>query len=278
VSNDYTRPELLASTAWLAERLGDPDISIIDCDEFVGYQRLHIQGAVGLRVHHYLKEDNSATGHHLMDPGKFAKAMSSHGIGSGHTVIAYDNSGGLYAARLWWALDYYGHTACKVLNGGFRSWYLEGRPVTQDQPHVDRAEFRAGEPRADRLCTLDGVRAAIDDPNTVIWDVRSKEEHEGTDVRPNKRHGHIPGAVHMEWLDLLEPPVRSGMLLPADEISRRLTALGMTPDKRIVTHCQAGIRAAQGAFILRLMGYDGVSNYDASWNEWGNREDTPIVR
>jgi thiosulfate/3-mercaptopyruvate sulfurtransferase len=82
----------------------------------------------------------------------------------------------------------------------------------------------------------------------------------------------------MEWLDLLEPPVRSGTLLPPEEISRKLTALGITPSKQVVTHCQSGIRAAQGAFILRLMGYDRVSNYDASWNEWGNRDDTPIER
>jgi thiosulfate/3-mercaptopyruvate sulfurtransferase len=278
MTSDYPHPELLADTTWLAERLDDPSIRVVDCDELVGYQRLHIEGAVGLRVHHYLKEDNSATGHHLMGAGQFAQVMSAHGIGSEQTVVAYDNSGGLYAARLWWALDYYGHSACKVLNGGFRSWYLEGRQVTQDQPRVQRAEFQARSGKVDTLCSLEGVTAAIDDPNTVIWDVRSLEEHEGTDDRPNKRHGHIPGAVHMEWLELLEPPVRSGILLPAEEISRRLTALGITPDKRVVTHCQAGIRAAQGAYILRLMGYDDVSNYDASWNEWGNREDTPIVR
>jgi thiosulfate/3-mercaptopyruvate sulfurtransferase len=277
MTSDYPHPELLAATEWLADRLDDPTIRIVDCDEYAGYQRLHIKGAIGLRVHHYLKQDNTPTGHHLMDADKFANIMSSHGIGNEHAVVAYDNSGGLYAARLWWALDYYGHSACKVLNGGFRSWYLEGRPVTQEHPRVQRAEFKAGQPTGS-LCTLDGVKAAIDDPGTVIWDVRSKEEHEGTDDRPNKRHGHIPGAVHMEWLDLLEPPVRSGTLLPPEEISRRLTALGITPDKRVVTHCQAGIRAAQGAFILRLMGYDDVKNYDASWNEWGNRDDTPIER
>jgi thiosulfate/3-mercaptopyruvate sulfurtransferase len=278
MTSDYPHPELLASTEWLAERLDDPRLRIVDCDELVGYQRLHIRGAVGLRVHHYLKEDSTPTGRHLMGREKFAAVMSSHGIGSGHTIVAYDNSGGLYAARLWWALDYYGHTACKVLNGGFRSWYLEGRPVTQEQPHVERAEFIASTPRVESLCSLEGMKAAIDQPNTVIWDVRSKEEHAGTDDRPNKRHGRIPGAVHMEWLDLLEPPTRSGLLLPAEEIAGKLEGLGITKDKRVVTHCQAGIRAAQGAFVLRLMGYGDVSNYDASWNEWGNRDDTPIER
>jgi thiosulfate/3-mercaptopyruvate sulfurtransferase len=275
---EYPRAELLASTDWLAERLDDPGIRIVDCDELVGYQRLHVRGAIGIRTHHYLKDDGTATGLHLMDPDRFSRLMSSHGIGSNHTVVAYDNSGGLYAARLWWALDYYGHTACRVLNGGFRSWYLEERPVTQDQPHVERAEFNASPGADNTLCAIDDVKRAIDDPETIIWDVRSAEEHAGTDDRPNKRHGHIPGAVHMEWLDLTAPPIRSGLLREPDEISRKLTAIGITPDKRVITHCQAGIRAAHGMFLLRLMGYDRVGNYDASWQEWGNREDTPIVR
>jgi thiosulfate/3-mercaptopyruvate sulfurtransferase len=243
-----------------------------------GYQRLHISGAVGLRAHHYLKDDGTSKGLHLMGSDQFSRLMSSHGVGSNHTVVAYDNSGGLYAARLWWALDYYGHPACKVLNGGFRSWFLEGHPVTQDQPHVERADFKAGPGAGDTLCALDDVKGAIEDPDTIIWDVRSAAEHAGTDDRPNKRHGHIPGAVNLEWVELTEPPTRSGLFREPDEISRKLTAIGITPDKRVITHCQAGIRAAHGMFLLRLMGYDRVGNYDASWQEWGNREDTPIER
>src|SRR6266542_3119510 len=135
---EFAHPELLAETDWLAQHLDDPAIRIVDCDEFPAYQRLHIGGAVGLRVHHYLKGDDDV---HLMGPDRFAETMSKHGIGSEHTVVAYDGMGGLYAARLWWALDYYGHSNAKVLNGGFRKWFEEGQPVTADQPHVERAGF-----------------------------------------------------------------------------------------------------------------------------------------
>ena len=97
--------------------------------------------------------------------------------------------------------------------------------------------------------------------------------------RQNKHGGHIPGAANLEWLDLtVQPPVRSGLLLPATEIARKLAAIGVTPDKQVFTHCQAGIRAAQAVFVLRLMGYPRAANYDGSWSEWGNRDDTPIVR
>ena len=233
--SEYARSELLAETGWLAERLDDPSIRIVDCDEFPAYQRLNIPGAIGLKVHHYLKDP--ANPDHLMPPQMFEQVMSAHGIGSEHTVVAYDGMGGLYAARLWWALDYYGHSpqACKVLNGGFHKWFNEGRAVTAAQPHVERAQFRA-RPGSDCLCTLDEMKAAIDRDDVVIWDVRSGDEHTGEDQRQNKRGGHIPGAVHLEWLELTAPPVRSGVLLPAEEIRRKLEAAGITPEKQVLIH------------------------------------------
>lgn len=229
---EYARPELLAETEWLARHLADPSIRIVDCDELVGYQRLHIEGAVGIKVHHYLKDE---AGVHILGREQFEQVMSSHGIGSEHTVVAYDASGGLYAARLWWAMNYYGHTACKVLNGGFRKWFLEGRPVTMDQPHVEPATFSA-KAAADTICRLDDVAKAIGRDDVVIWDVRSTGEHTGDDPRQNKRGGHIPGAVNIEWLEMTAPPARSGLLLPADEIKRRLESAGITPDKMVYTH------------------------------------------
>lgn len=229
----YARPELLAETEWLAERLDDPTIRIVDCDELPAYERLHIPGSIGLKVHHYLKDPDRPD--HVMPPALFEQTMSAHGIGSQHTVVAYDSRGGLYAARLWWALDYYGHTKCKVLNGGFHKWFNEGRPVTRDQWEAPPAPFHA-RGGADTLCTIDDMKAAIGQADTVIWDVRSRDEHTGEDPRENKRAGHIPGAVNMEWLEMTAPPERSGLFLPADDIRRRLGTLGITPEKTVFTH------------------------------------------
>ncbi len=280
----YPNPDLLAETAWLTAHIGDPDVLVVDCDEFPAFTRLHIDGAVGLRTHHYFKEAGDSAsgpgiGTHLMDPERFAETMSRHGIGKDTQVIAYDNMGGLYAARLWWALDYHGHTNCRVLNGGFRKWYEEGHPVSMAMRHIDRARFTVRGVREDTCARLEDMRAAIDDDEAVIWDVRARAEYTGEDPRANKHGGHIPGAAHLEWLDVtVSPPVRSGLLLPADEIGRKLAAVGIVPEKRVITHCQAGIRAAQAVFVLRLMGYPRALNYDASWAEWGNRDDTPIEK
>ena len=228
----YARLEMLADTDWLADHLDDPSVIIVDCDEMPGYVRLHIQGAVGLRVHHYFKGEDSV---HLMPPDQFEQTMSRHGIGSDKTVVVYDAMGGVYAARLWWALDYYGHSNVKLLNGGFRKWHAEGRPTTFDRTRVERADFKVG-PGSDCLCTIDDVREAVDRDDIVIWDVRSKGEYTGEDSRQNKRGGRIPGAVHIEWLDMTAPPVPSGLLLPPDEMRAKLETLGITPEKTVYTH------------------------------------------
>ena len=225
---------MLAETGWLAERLDDASIRIVDCDEPAAYQRLHIPGAVGLKVHHYLKGPQEDS-HHIMPPEMFEEVMSAHGIGSHHLVVAYDGSGGKYAARLWWALDYYGHTDCRLLNGGFHKWFNERRPLTRDEPPVEPAPFRV-RPGRDCLCTLDDMRQAIAGEGVVIWDVRSRAEHTGEDPRENKRAGHMPGAVNLEWSELNAPPEWSGLLLPAEEIRRKLELAGVTPEKQVLTH------------------------------------------
>ncbi len=231
----FAHPELLATTEWLAQRLDDPSIRIVDCDEFAAYQRLHIPGAIGLKAHHYLKDPESPD--HLMPPDRFAQVMAEHGIGDGHTVVAYDGFGGLYAARLWWALDYYGRDDCRVLNGGFHRWLAEGRPLTRAQPSAIGGEAATFTVRAGRdcLCGREEVENAIGHEDTVIWDVRSAEEHTGENPRQNRFGGHIPGAVHLEWLDLTtggEAPE----LLPAEEIRRRLEAVGITPESEVLVH------------------------------------------
>ncbi len=230
----YPRPEMLAETGWLAEHLDDPSVRIVDCDDPAAYWRLHIPGAVGLQAHHYLKDPRDPV--HVMPPDVFAAAMSAHGIGDDTLVVAYDGSGGKYAARLWWTLEYYGHTRCKLLNGGFHKWLREGRPVTRDVPSIGPARFqvRSG---PDCLCTVDDVRDAVGRDDTAVWDVRSLAEHSGDDPRENRRAGHIPGAAHLEWLELTDaPPEWSGHLLPADEIRQRLEAAGITPDKQVYAH------------------------------------------
>ncbi len=201
--------------------------------------------------------------------------MKSLAIDDDTLVIAYDQATQA-AARMWWALNYYGHTNVKVLNGNWLQWVAEGRPIsTKMESPTTNKPFT---PKADEslYATAEYIMSKLDDPGVVVWDVRSDGEWDGSNTRGNKRQGHMPGAKHLEWTSSYEPD-EIKRWKSADALKTQLDAVGVTPDKEIVTVCQGGIRAAHALFTLKLLGYDNVRNYDGSFSDWGNRDDTPIV-
>jgi thiosulfate/3-mercaptopyruvate sulfurtransferase len=273
----HPHPELFVDTEWLASHREDPGIRIVDCDWPQGYAKAHIPGAVGHRnVNIFLKTGMRSPDDHellVMGPDQFAALAGQMGIGAETHVVAYDNRMGSYAARLVWTLALYGHTRASVVDGGWAKWLEEGRPVTQRFPRVEPTTFV---PRRDDswLATADHVKAAIGAPNSAILDVRAAGEFTGSDARGNRRRGHIPGAVHTEWSDLLGG--QDKVMRPANEVLAHLASLGVTPDKQVITHCQAGIRASHSWLVLRALGFGNVRMYDGSMAEWANRDDTAL--
>ena len=234
----YARPELLTETDWLEQHLHDPDVRIVDCDPFDVYRRAHIEGAVGIRVHHYIKQPE-----YPADPRKYPlvappdtvkEVMEGLGIGRGVRVVANDSNGSLWASRPWWVLNYYGHTDVTVLNGGWTKCFDEGRPVAIDAPKPPAAVF---DPRAnpDLVCTLEYGKANVGNPEVVYLDVRSDGEWTGANDRGNRRVGHVPGAVHLEWLDFLEDGGHK-TFKQAGELRALLERAGVPPDREVVTY------------------------------------------
>jgi thiosulfate/3-mercaptopyruvate sulfurtransferase len=227
---NYARAELLVDADWLQAHLEDPNLRIVDCDPPDAYRRVHIPGAVSPKDN-YLKNPDDRR--FIMTPEQFAAEMTRLGIGDETDVVAYD-AGSTTAGRLWWCLNYYGHTRVRVLNGGWNLWLKQGRPVTMAVPEV--AAPGAFTARADEsmYATAEQIMANLEKPEVVVLDVRSDGEWEGTNARGNKRAGHIPGAVHLEWTNNLTPDDEKRWK-SADELREMYAACGITPDKQIVT-------------------------------------------
>jgi len=229
----YSRPELLVDAAWVDAHKNDADVVIVDCEVDAAYSRGHIPGAV-LVPDNY--EKNPDTGRVLlMNPDQFKAMCEGLGIGDDTLVIAYDHSRSLTAARLWWALNTYGHTNVKILNGGWRAWIAHGGTVDFGRTTPKPATFT---PKRDdsKLATVDELKQAceVGGPGSVIWDVRSDGEWDGSNSRGNKRSGHVPGAVHLEWFNLIDSETNE--FKPAGEIRRILAGHGITPDKNVFTY------------------------------------------
>jgi thiosulfate/3-mercaptopyruvate sulfurtransferase len=285
-NDEWGRPDLLADPAWLWHHRDDADLRVIDCGSVTpswepgapaardDFERAHIPGALPLNVHNWIKDPGRPLS--VLGAERFAAAMEALGVSASTTVVAYDRVNGLYAARLWWALAYYGHDRTRVLDGGLARWLAEGRPVTARAGAApDPGRFVTDLQPALR-CTRLEILTQLDEPGFRVLDTRSDEEFVGTKSAGNRRVGHIPGAVHLDWREFLVAADRS-RLLPTGTLDAMLDAAGLKKGDEIVTYCQAGVRAAFAALALTALGWPRVRVYDESMAEWANRNDTPLT-
>ena len=199
--------------------------------------------------------------------------FSLRGVTPDRPVVVYEAKSGMRAARAFWFLEYLGHPNVRVLDGGVPAWTRAGLPLTTDAVAPTPSKWH-GEPHPDTLATWSQVNDRLGKMQTAIVDTRSDAEYYAEEVRA-KRGGAIPGAVHLEWTNNLTP---DGTYKSAADLKAMYEALGVTPDREVVTYCQGGYRAAHTYLALRLAGFPRVRNYTGSWKEWGDREDVPIEK
>ena len=277
----------LAEPRWLAARLDEPGIRVVDArfdvrpapggglepvPGRVGYEAGHVPGAVFLDLMgEFVDPDDPLR---VLRADRFEGLMGRLGIANDTEVVVYDDRGGLWAARLWWALRYYGHERVRLLDGGLARWRALGLPVERGGVAPPSASFRARvvpELRMERGQVL----AALSDPDVAIVDALPEPFYRGeARLYPHCRAGHIPGACNVPAPSLLDP--ERGTLLPADALEARFSRLGLRPERRIVTYCGGGVFASFVLLALASAGRRSVALYDASWAEWGADSALPV--
>lgn len=276
----------LASTDWLAERLGNPDLRLVDGswylptsgrDARTEYLAGHLPGAVFFDLD--AVSDRSSPLPHMLPPARqFAEQVGALGIGDGNDVVVYDGSGAnLSAARVWWMFRTFGHERVAVLDGGLPRWRAEGRPLELGEVSPPTAHFSARVIPAGAVRDLAAVRGVLERGEAQIVDMRSAGRFTGAEPepRPGLRGGHIPGSRNLPYSELVGT---DGTLLPADALRRRIAAAGIDPARPIVATCGSGVSACALLHALHLLGHRQASLYDGAWAEWAARDDMPVER
>jgi len=227
-----------------------------------------IPGAVFVDLERWLSGTGSpgAGRHPLPDPAVFAEGMCRAGISDGDTVVAYDDAGGVIAARLVWMLRATGHGAA-LLDGGIGAWV---GPLGAGDVRAIPGVFRARPWPQDRLASIDEVAAR----GALVLDARDRSRYRGQGDSVDARSGHIPGAVSLPCRENLDS---SGRFLAVPELSRRFEELGITPATPVISSCGSGVTACHNLLALELVGLGFGRLFPGSWSQWSNDPSRPVA-
>lgn len=290
----FQHPQYLVETDWLHAHLEDPTLRILDCTAYISisfeasgarkvdlasgrahWEQGHIPGSGFADLVQDLRDPANTRFMFPMPPAtQFAAAMSRYGVGEGTRVVLYDDRANMWAARVWWMLRCFGFDNAAVLNGGWKKWTQEGRPVSTAAPQCPAAHFLA-RPRPALIATQAEVLAAIGSERTCIIDALTPDEHAGRGPARFGRPGHIPSSVNVSYMGVLDPETHA--YLPPEQLRAQFPQAGALHKERVITYCGGGIAACSDALLLTMLGADNVAVYDGSMTEWKADPTLPLV-
>lgn len=275
---------LLVSVEELVAHAGDAQWRVFDCRHDLGdtaygekaYLKGHIPGALFLHLDRDLS--GTPTGrngrHPLPDIETFAARMSACGVDAQTQVVAYDNEGGVFAARLWWMLRWLGHKKVAVLDGGLPGWKCAKQALVTDIPRPAPAAFVARD--CGGRVDADYVLARLGQPEMLLIDARSEQRFAGENETLDPVGGHIPGAINRFYFDNLDD---AGVYFkPAAELHAEFAAqlAGRAP-QAVVQQCGSGVTACHNLLAMEVAGLSGSQLYPGSWSEWCADPTRPVA-
>jgi thiosulfate/3-mercaptopyruvate sulfurtransferase len=279
--DEYAHPESVVTPSWVAARLDDPSIRLVESDEdYLLYDISHIPGAVKVDWFTSLQDPIRRD---FLDKAAFESLCSRLGISNDTTVVFYGDKNNWFACYSFWLFEYYGHRKLKIMNGGRALWEKEGRSLVRDIPTYSETSYTASSADPKIRAFRDEVLKHVMQQKPLV-DVRSPQEFSGELIHmPNypqegaQRGGHIPTAVNIPWGQAVVEG--SSTFKPAAVLHDLYTSKEITPEKDVIAYCRIGERSAHTWFVLKyLLGYPNVKNYDGSWTEWGNLVNAPIEK
>lgn len=265
---------LLVEPLALQPLLNHPDLLILDLSSQEHYDQGHLPGAIHLDSRRLLRGSGPIP-NLIPTEAQLSRLCSELGIGPDTQVVAYDDQLGPWAGRLAWTLHCIGHTRVSVLNGQLPAWVDAGLELDTAAHQPVPVERQVSLVHPELIMSADQIQTALEQGRLTVWDARSAAEYSGEKVVNASRGGHIPGARHLEWTDLLEPgPIPR--LKSAAELKQLLNRAGIDPDQPVVTHCQTHRRSGLTWLAGSWLGIKQLSCYDGSWFEWGNSPARPV--
>ena len=236
-----------------------------------GHAAGHIPGAVYVSLDDDLTAPLGEHGgrHPLPSVGDMQALFRRLGIERGKTaVVAYDDEGGCYAARLWWMLRYCGHDNTRLLDGGYAAWKDAGGAVEIGDVQPPRETDFTAEPRPGMLATMDEVRSH--GSSEILFDCRAAERFTGTEETIDRKAGHIPGAINVPWRDMV---AESGRFVSISRMADLLSAA----DERCIMYCGSGVTACVNVWAAERAGLGIPRLYAGSWSDWISYDENPIA-
>jgi thiosulfate/3-mercaptopyruvate sulfurtransferase len=278
MGSDYSHPQVLVTTEWVAQHAKDPSVAVIEVDvDTSSYAKGHVDGAIGWNWQTDLQDRIVRD---VVDPRTFAELCRRGGIRNDDTVVLYGDNNNWFAAWAFWQFKYHGHKDVRLMNGGRKKWELEGRPLSTAIPQPERSGYQVTTSDESLRAYRDDIMKTLGINAINLIDVRSPDEFTGKIIAPPgmsetaQRAGHIPGATNVPWAKTVND---DGTFKDVDALKKLYGDAGINFGRPTIAYCRIGERSSHTWFVMKyLLGVDNVRNYDGSWTEWGNLVGAPI--